>query len=187
VISAFLAGGAYPTAAECAPSAPVVPVASVNCTPQQLTWINANGQAGGVAAQELSLAGNTGEADILALSAVESFWGKWTTNPRVGPGFPGAWFGQHGPVPGQVSCTNFYRDGKVAGCVSIFASFAAAANAFVNTKGQLVIGQTNPQTFFTTLTSPQGGFAIGGSGMSTYLSVENGLDNCLNSLNGFNN
>src|SRR5208282_5964185 len=68
VISAFAAGGAYPTAAECAaPTPPVIPVASVPCPPQYQAFINNYGSY--AAATGLS------EANVLALASIESGWG----------------------------------------------------------------------------------------------------------------
>jgi hypothetical protein len=134
-------------------------------------------------AKGLDLQGITGEADILALSAVESFWGKWTTNPSKYSGFPGAWFGMHGPLRGETTCAPITNSQE---CVAEFPSFLAAAQAFASTKGQLVKGTTDPKDFFTTL-QVKGKFGWNSSDpVKSYvhvtMQVETSIEDCLRIL-----
>jgi hypothetical protein len=124
------------------PSAP-----KPTCNPIDQNWINLHGTDAVTLVGILGDAdeGLMAEADVLALSALESGWGKFTG------GVSGAWFGMHGPLPGQTTCVPTQTPGQ---CVSSFPSFLAAGTAFANSKaGQAVRGVTNPTTFFTTLNS----------------------------------
>jgi hypothetical protein len=133
------------------PTGPVTstPAPAPHCDSAKVqNWVKGHVGDATTVAKSLGISGTTGEADILALSAVESYWGNWTTDPSKYSGFPGAWFGMHGPLKGEAQCAPI---GNSKECVAEFSSFLAAGMAFANTKGQLVYGVTDPTTFFSTL------------------------------------
>jgi RHS repeat-associated protein len=156
------------------------------CSASCQSWIKAHGKDAAKAAGNLSLKGTTGEADILALSAVESAWGTFKyKDPSTGQmktGFPGAWFSMHGAQPGMSVCAPIPGG---SGCVAEFPSFDAAAQAFVQSwQGQLVNNTTDPKDFFTKL-QVTGKFGVNKNGspvpwfLTITLSVETDIDNCL--------
>jgi len=104
-------------------------------------WITAHGADAATVAGSLGLKGNTGVADILGLSAIESGWGH--------PSFKNAFFGMHGPLPGEEDCVKAKGDPRV--CVATFSSYLASAQAFAAREKGLIQGVTDPKQFATVL------------------------------------
>jgi len=162
---------------------------------QSQSFVTTNFNASETIAASLSIDPDTtgttyGDSDILALSSVESNWGTFKYKDKktgqLKTGFPGAWFGMHGPLPGETTCAQIPY-AKPGSCVAEFSSFLAAGEAFANSwQGQLVVGVSAPSLFFGTLQSP-GKFGWDSKDpVLDYVTVLDGrqhwIDSCVNTL-----
>jgi len=169
-----------------APSGPP----SVSCGASNVQqFVQTNFAAAATTAAALGIGGETGDADILALSGVESGWGSFTG------GFPGAYFGMQARVgatfyPGETKCATIWldKDHKKAGnaCEMEFSSFAAAAAAFAKAKGSIVNGAADPTTFFSNLYQGAGyasqTFHTAAQYVKYMLTAWQMVDNCIQAL-----
>ncbi|HUP04205.1 MAG TPA: RHS repeat-associated core domain-containing protein [Bryobacteraceae bacterium] len=122
-------------------------------------FVQANFTAAAQTAKQLGIGGAAGDADILALSGVESAWGTFTG------GFQGSYFGMMGVVgrkfyAGETACAQIKGQKKF--CEMEFSSFAAAAAVFASNEAKAVSGVSDPTSFFTNL------YTIGKFGVGTY-------------------
>jgi hypothetical protein len=138
----------------------------------------------------MGIGGESGDADILTLSGVESGWGTFTG------GYPGAYFGMQATVTathyaGETGCAAIMTTIKgirtpTKFCEMEFSSFAAAAAVFAKNEAGVVNGASNPITFFSNLFSASGfagqtyGTAI--QYLQYMLPTWQWVDNCLHTL-----
>jgi RHS repeat-associated protein len=167
------------------PGSPSDPDKPCKCKDKQCCkWIDAHGSDASHAAAELGLQGTTGEADILGISAIESGWGH--------PAFKNAFFGMHGPLPGQEACVKAARNPTE--CVSTFSDYLASAEAFVWKEKSLLQGKTDPGQFAAIANGPVAKFGWGDIGGGKFGPLPNyipdlvgtihHLDKCLKSAGG---